>query len=132
MKEFTEGQTVQVSPKPGDDFTHVWQGTYIGRHGEYYSVRDANGDVYDCDEDQIFHEDEEIPKTLMEEHQELALLVVRDLTVEQLRQISGDGQRTLGNLLADLRNSLEFADQTACITEGLSRCLEELRRIDVH
>lgn len=53
MDRFPRGCTVDVRQMDGDQFNHDFTGTVIGYHAEYVTVRDGDGDCWDCEEEQI-------------------------------------------------------------------------------
>lgn len=53
MDRFPKGCEVDVYKMEGDQFNHDFTGTVIGYHAEYVTVLDADGDSWDCEEDQI-------------------------------------------------------------------------------
>ena len=57
-KTFKVGDQVLVTPKADDVFQNEFVGFITGTHGKYWTVEDGDGDSWDCDEDQIQHEED--------------------------------------------------------------------------
>lgn len=56
-RAFKKGDCVLVTPKVDDAFQNEFVGTITGTHDKYWTVVDGEGDAWDCDEDQIQHEE---------------------------------------------------------------------------
>jgi hypothetical protein len=54
MKDyFNKGDHVNVKACAGDMFNNDFTGTVVGRNDDFVTVRDQDGDCWDCDEKQL-------------------------------------------------------------------------------
>ena len=54
MKDyFNKGDHVNVKSYSGDMFDNDFTGTVVGRNDDFVTVRDQDGDCWDCDEKQL-------------------------------------------------------------------------------
>jgi hypothetical protein len=58
MKTIKIGSTVIATPKNGD-FQEEFFGTVVGIKGDFFQVEDQDGDVFDCEDDQVEESDKE-------------------------------------------------------------------------
>ena len=54
MKDyFNKGDRVNVKAYAGDLFDNDFTGTVVGCHGDFVTVRDQDGDCWDCEVEQL-------------------------------------------------------------------------------